>query len=410
VDGELHISSFLKAHFELSSIVMSIAATSFFQVEEGYFGSISVVSRADGSHLGTKTFSLPSASGLTEVLDSVLSQFPSEGMSHFTSVGLADDDDIWNVGDSLNSINSIARRTGSPNPYNQYILSHGEAYCGVLPPDSKSILNVMFLDFSPNRIASETFVSIYDEGYRKTKPIRKRIVASIEDASIEDAIIRVAVFVCEPPLHCIVLNNPPTSLTPALHTILSENYPNIPVLVVSALDISQAVARYQYLKSRITWQFDSILRNVRYDPPPIRIASSTGVAVPLINCARPSRRGRIFTTSVDDQATATVRMLFGNHPLAKDNVERGVVTLEGLKPMPKDVACIKVFVDFFDDEFVSMAIVTVMQYANNEKTHLPLVSKTAILPHFLFDITRHGGRYHYGLEHQYDGAQPELPE
>ncbi|KIK04856.1 hypothetical protein K443DRAFT_130617 [Laccaria amethystina LaAM-08-1] len=372
---------------------MSIAATSLFQVEEGYFGSISVVSRADGSHLGTKTFSLPSASRLTEAVDSVLSQFPSEGMSHFTSVGLADDDDIWNVGDSLNSINhSIARRTGSPNPYNQYILSHGEAYCGVLPPDSKSILNVMFLDFSPNRIASETFVSIYDEGYRKTKPI-------------------LAVFVCEPPLHCIVLNNPPASMTPVLHAILSENYPNIPVLVVSASDISQAViARYQYLKSRITWQFDSILRNVRYDPPPIRIASSTGVAVPLINCARPSRRGRIFTTSVDDQATATVRMLFGNHPLAKDNVERGVVTLEGLKPMPKDVACIKVFVDFLDDEFVSMAIVTVMQYANNEKTHLPLVSKTAILPHFLFDITRHGGRYHYGLEHQYDGAQPELPE
>ena len=172
--------------FNLS--VRSIAGTSLFQTEEGYFGSISQVSWADGSHLGTKTFSLSSISRLTELIESKLSQFSSRAEYYTMSIGLVDHSDSEDICDSLNAISqSIARRDGwSDRLGKRYATTHADAYCGTLPPD-ESILYIMFLDFAPNRIASETLVTVYDDadedGGRKTLKIRENNVSITEYVS-----------------------------------------------------------------------------------------------------------------------------------------------------------------------------------------------------------------------------------
>ncbi|KIK02718.1 hypothetical protein K443DRAFT_5866 [Laccaria amethystina LaAM-08-1] len=393
---------------------MSIAGTSIFRLEEGYEGSTSFVSCVDGSYLGTKTSFIPSVPMVTEVVESTLSQFQPRENSHHISIPnsyLLADGDSTIIRHSLNAINqSIARNQGLPGFHEEYPVTHGEAYCGTLPHD-ESVIYVMFLDFCPTYIASETLVSMFYDGERKTRKIRKSVVAPIQDISIEDAINRVAVFACEPPLHRIVLNNPPPSLTQLVQAVLSENYPEIPVISASASDVSQALANYQYLKSCLQgtqWRQTSAV----YIPLPICIASPTGVAIPLENRPGGSRclQERIFTSSVDNQATATVRLLLGDHPLAKDNLERGVVILEGLKPMPKGVARIKVSVDmFFQKAFLDMITMMVEQLADDEETAPPLVSKRFIFPHFFRDVMMWDERYSYDLEHEYDEAQPELP-
>lgn len=395
---------------------MSIAGTSLFPLEKGYEGSTSFVSCTDGSYLGTKTYFIPSVSMVTEVVESMLSQFQPRENAHYISIPnsyLLPNGDSTIISHSLNAVNqSIARNQGLPGPRKEYRMAHGRGYCGTLP-HGESVIYVMFLDFCAGYIASDLLVSTYHDGERKTCEIRRSVVPPIQDTSIEEAIIRVAVFVCEPPLHRIVLNNPPPSLAQLVHTVLSENYPEIPVIAASASDVSQALAKYQYLKSCLQGK-SRWLASGFIIPLPICIASPASVAMPLGD--RPGLvacpKERIFTSSVDNQATATVRLLLGDHPLAKDNLKRGVVILEGLKPMPKGVALIKVSVDMPTlDGFLDMITMMVEQLADDEETALPLVSKMFIFPHFFREVGMVQERYSYDpeLEHEYDEAQPELP-
>ena len=168
------------------------------------------------------------------------------------SIGLVDYSDSEDICDSLNAISqSIARRDGwSDRLGKRYAVTHAHAYCGTLPPDD-SIFYIMFLDFAPNRIASETLVTVYDDadedGGRKTLKIRENNVSITEYVSLEDAISSVAVYAGEPPLSRIVLINPPPSLTPTLHATLSEIHQNVPIAVASASDISQALTKTSIL-------------------------------------------------------------------------------------------------------------------------------------------------------------------
>lgn len=404
--------------FNLS--LVSIAGTSLFQTEEGYFGSISQVSSADGSHLGTKTFSLSSISGLTEVIESMLSQFSSRAEYHIMSIGLVDDSDDEDIRNSLNAIGqSIAWKNGLSDPGKQYEVTHADAYCGTLPPD-ESILYIMFLDFAPNHIASETLVTVYDDddldGGWKTLKIRESNVTITEHVSLEDAIRSVAVYAGEPPLYRIVLINPSPYLTPTLHTTLFEIHPNVPIVVASASDISQALATHQYLEFGRWSSCCCFGVGVRIRPP-ICIASATGVAMPLVDlrdegCAP----ARVFSTSVDNQTTATLRLSLGDHPLAKDNVERGVIALKGLEPGPRGVGCIQVVAEFFPEmqAFRNMLTVKVEQLMADGQRCPWTTSKIFIFPHFFPDIQDHDERERYMFDtrrgYEYREVQSELPE
>ena len=99
-------------------------------------------------------------------------------------IGLVNYLDSKDICDSLNAISqSIARRDGwSDQLGKQYAVTHTDAYCGMLPPD-ESILYIMFLDFAPNCIASETLVMVYDnadeDGGQKTLKIQEQRVQTI---------------------------------------------------------------------------------------------------------------------------------------------------------------------------------------------------------------------------------------
>ncbi|EDR06670.1 uncharacterized protein LACBIDRAFT_299718 [Laccaria bicolor S238N-H82] len=400
----------------------SIAGTSLFQTEEGYFGSISQVSPADGSHRGTKTFSISSVSKLTELIEPTLSQFSTRAEYCTMSIGLVDDSNREDIRDSLNAISeSIGRRNGFPYPVKQYEVTHADAYCGTLPSD-ESIFYIMFLDFAPNRIASETLVTVYDDddedGGRKVLRIWESNVSIAESVSLEDAISSVAVYAGEPPLSRIVLINPPPSLTPTLHATLPEIHPGVPIIVSSASDISQALATHQYLEFG-RWSNCCCFSVGTRICPPICIASATGVAMPLVDLLvdwdEDCPQERVFSTSVDNQTTATLRLLLGDHPLAKDNVERGVIALEGLDPRPRGVGCIQVTATSFPDMqgFWNMLTVKVEQLTEDGQKCPRTTSKMFIFPHFFPNI-RDEKRYMFdarrGYEYNSEEVQWELPE
>ncbi|KIJ91890.1 hypothetical protein K443DRAFT_467334 [Laccaria amethystina LaAM-08-1] len=396
--------------------LVSIAGTSLFQTKEGYLGSISQVSSADGSHLGTKTFSLSSISRLTEVIESMLSQFPSRTEYHTMSIGLVDGSDDEDIRDSLNAISqTIARRKGLSDPGQQFETSHAVAYCGTLPPD-ESILYIMFLDFAPNHIASATLVTLHDDdeddGGRKTLEICGSNVTITEHVSLEDAISSVAVYAGEPPLHRIVLLNPPLSLTPTLHATLFEIHPNVPIIVASASDISQALVTDQYLEF-CRWSSCCFYEEFPIRPP-ICIASATGVAIPLVDWDGGCTPAGVFSTSVDNQTTATLRLLLGNHPLAKDNVERGVIALTGLEPRPRGVGCIQVAAKSFlcVQGFQNMLTVNVEQLMADGQRCPRTTSKIFNFPHFFLDINDECKRYIFDGRrgYEYKEVQSELPE
>ena len=333
------------------------------------------------------------------------------------SIGLVDHSDSEDICDSLNAISqSIARRDGwSDRLGKRYATTHADAYCGTLPPD-ESILYIMFLDFAPNRIASETLVTVYDDadedGGRKTLKIRENNVSITEYVSLEDAISSVAVYAGEPPLSRIVLINPPPSLTPTLHATLSEIHQNVPITVASAADISQALAKHQYLD--FCMPSNCCCFGVGFQiRPPICIASATGVAMPLVDRDGKCTPARVFSTSLDNQTTATLRLLLGDHPLAKDNVERGVIALKGLDPRPRGVGCIQVAAAAFPDTqgFENMLTVKVEQLMADGRNCPRTTSKMFIFPHF-FPNARDEERYIFDSRrgYEYMEVQSELPE
>ena len=116
---------------------------------------------------------------------------------------------------------------------------------------------------------------------------------------------------------------------------------------------------------------------------------------------------------MDNQTTATLQLLLGDHPLAKDNVERGVIALKGLDPRPRGVVCIQVAATSFPNMqgFENMLTVKVEQLMADGRKCLRTTSKMFIFPHF-FPDTHDEERYIFDTRrgYEYMEVQSELPE
>jgi molecular chaperone DnaK len=88
---------------------------------------------------------------------------------------------------------------------------------------------------------------------------------------------------------------------------------------------------------------------VLLDVTPLTLSIETlgGVATPIIerNTTIPVKMSKVFSTADDYQTTVTIKVLQGERPMARDNINLGTFNLEGIPPAPRGVPQIEVTFD-----------------------------------------------------------------
>ena len=85
------------------------------------------------------------------------------------------------------------------------------------------------------------------------------------------------------------------------------------------------------------------------DVTPLTLGIETlgGVMTPIVgaNTTIPCTKTQVFSTAEDNQPAVTINVLQGNRPMAKDNKQIGIFTLDGILPAPRGTVQIEVSFD-----------------------------------------------------------------
>lgn len=115
------------------------------------------------------------------------------------------------------------------------------------------------------------------------------------------------------------------------------------------------------------------------DVCPISIGIETlgGVMTTLVeaNTTIPCTREEIFTTAADNQQAVTINVLQGQRPMAKDNKQIGLFTLDGIMPAPKNLPKIKVK---FDIDANSILTVTAIDQGTGREQHITIQNNNSL--------------------------------
>lgn len=334
----------------MSDIFAGIAV--FLAGVEEYNVFISLISSTNGCIIDNKSMSTPapvSITSLTETVRSmILSTFPQPTTitSYLTSVPPALPPDRYY---SIFKAIKVAYLTKSREyPYPSPPLNHGEAFAAALAKGGSKNISLVALDFScPGHLYAASLSSTEANGKRVNTVIDELSVSLVDDSSLRGALetfnvtldgtynIPEQIMLIKPP------NTPKGAESIDIDQVISTLYPDVPLSVVTGEVISQAAVSFAHANSLIRRPHIRAQYGVHL---PTRVATMSGATVPLsVSTSRiPLNLFITLTNSIDNQKSVTVRLLLGNHKQAKDNIERAVVVLDGLKPLPKGEARIKV--------------------------------------------------------------------
>jgi len=356
---------------------MAFAGIAISPVEEDYIASVSLVSDHDGSIIGTKTSSSSPLSSLTKTIEGLISdireiKLNACGLSISSALDAGRNYDLHKA---LESLETSAPRV---NP----TLMHGEAYT-IAHLEKEEEIRVLFVDFiSPNQFSATFYQGNNDDGKRATTIIHEEKVdlSAISKSTAGSAPNTLKAFKgaissrrSEQPVQRIIVNNLPSEANFAtdVEAEIAAEYPGISIVKITPERVAEAAALSLYAKSLLAPE-GRIL--AQYGMPlPVSIASPTGSIITLVPSGYriPCDQYVTLTNSKDDQESATIRILLGNHPLAKDNLERAVVTFNDLKPLPKGEARIRVHIKVSHlDGWRDAATITVSQDGGPTKSYL----------------------------------------
>ncbi len=168
---------------------------------------------------------------------------------------------------------------------------------------------------------------------------------------------------------------------PLVQTLVEDYFGKKPLRGVNPDEVVAVGAAIQ--GSVLTGQTDEVLL-LDVTPLSLGVETGGGVFTRLIerNTTVPTRKKKVFTTSVDNQSFVPIHVLQGERPMAKDNTTLARFELAGLPPAPRGVPKIEVSFDIDVDGIVS---VTAKDMGTGKETAIQVTAGSGLSEH---DIER----------------------
>lgn len=112
-------------------------------------------------------------------------------------------------------------------------------------------------------------------------------------------------------------------------------------------------------------------------PLSLGIETMGGVMTKLVdaNTTIPVRKSEIFSTAADNQPAVTIVVCQGERPMAKDNKQIGVFTLDGIAPAPRGIPQIEVT---FDIDANGILSVSAVDKATGKEQHIKIEASSGL--------------------------------
>lgn len=363
--------------------------------------SISLISSAlKGSVLHSQLSSSPV--NITNLADTARSMMfstfaePTPITSYFTSFPPAfPPDQYYEVFHALESAKLIDEFDYPARP-----LNHGEAYSIALPKRPRKATILLTLDCSsPNHLYAAS-LSSKGSGCRRVNTIISELSVTLnKDEPIPQAVEKMLTSSEDFknfPDHVLLikpLETTPQSQKDGIERLVRAIFPNVPVTTATLHEIAHAAASFSYAKFLLV-KTRTLTKHTL--PVPVSVATASGAAVPIA-CSSLPLAIKLFVTltnSVDNQKSATVCFLLGNHKQAKNNLPTSVVVLDGLKPLPRGEARIRVFFTVLPwNGWREVAEIVIEQEDGPQKAFL--------FPRFFADLPENSGKYEIRVKEEY---------
>jgi hypothetical protein len=266
--------------------------------------------------------------------------------------------------------------------------------------NSEGVVEVLFIDLTPGQVAAMVMRgTIYGGKWTSKEPGKKIVLGEIQKLSIEKFDELVTLVAPNLPILQSVTVLRPEGAFPELLSIKFElKFINIPFKWVSLADLSYGSAMLLY--RRLGLECEPFGCGGNFSCPDVycvQLADGKFINISIYDIDVRDRTWHIFTTSKDNQVTATLR-LFGFYT-AYDGV-----VVKGLTPGPKGTARIKVTFEY--DGANSQSVVTIQDLGSNLNVRLPLRGEPWKETEEFEDIFARVQDAQFGI----DGVIGELPE
>jgi hypothetical protein len=232
------------------------------------------------------------------------------------------------------------------------------------------VAEALFIDLTPGQVAAVVMQGVIKQGTWTSKEVREKAVfGKVDNLSIEkfdELVALVAPNLSN--LECVAVLRPEGAFPDLLPIKIELKFVNIPFKWVSLADLSYGssalIIHRLDRKSRCnTISRSRRLPNVRY----MHLVDGT-----LLDITQRARY--IFTTSKDNQITATLRL--GTKSVRyTENVEYEEIVIRGLNPRPKGDARIKMIIQRDTINFGGGQVVTIQDLGSNFDVRLSLREK-----------------------------------
>jgi hypothetical protein len=232
------------------------------------------------------------------------------------------------------------------------------------------VAEALFIDLTPGQVAAVVMQGVIKRGTWTSKEIRKKaVLGKVDKLPIEKFDELVALVAPDlSNLECVAVLRPEGAFPELLPIKIELKFLNIPFKWVSLTDLSYGSFALMLHRLERYSRCGHIPRSKR--PPNVRYMHlADGTLLDTTHRAR-----YIFTTSKDNQITATLR--FGSKSIRyTENVEYEKIVIRGLTPRPKGDARIKVIIQRDTINFGGGQVVRIQDLGSNLDMRLSLREK-----------------------------------